>query len=103
MTAAAGVVQLELPTLSELGPEPQLSAEVYERRQDALRRRMVSAGLDVVVDYADREASANSSYLTGFDPRFEEALVLLDAGSVAIVTGNESISLVPDCPGEVNA
>ena len=39
-----------------------------------LRRRMDERGLDQLVVYADREHSANLSYLTGFDPRFEEAL-----------------------------
>ena len=30
-----------------------------------------------VVVYADREHSANLSYLTGFDPRFEEAVLIV--------------------------
>ena len=35
------------------------------------------AGLDAFVVYADREHFANMAYLTGFEPRFEEALLLL--------------------------
>ena len=40
---------------------------------------MQQAGLTFLVVYADREHSANLSFLTGFDPRFEEAVLLLDA------------------------
>ena len=43
------------------------------RRVDALRERASARGYDRLVVYADREHSANLSFLTGFDPRFEEA------------------------------
>jgi hypothetical protein len=40
--------------------------------------------------YADREHSANVSYLTGFDPRFEEAILVVGAtAEPAILVGNE--------------
>ena len=40
--------------------------------------------------YADREHSATISYLTGFDPRFEEALLVVgQEGDPAILVGNE--------------
>jgi len=31
-----------------------------------------------LVVYADREHSATISWLTGFDPRFEEAILVID-------------------------
>ena len=99
MSATTSITRVDLPELHRLEPEPMIPVEVYERRQHALRQRMHEAGLDALVVYADREHFANSSYLTGFDPRFEEALVLLDADSVTILAGNESISLVADLPG----
>ena len=34
-------------------------------------------GYDRLVVYADREHSANLAYLTGFDPRFEEAMLVV--------------------------
>jgi hypothetical protein len=98
----SAIIELELPGLSELGPEPELPGELYERRQVDLRRRMREAGLDVLAIYADREHFASSNYLTGFDPRFEEALVILDGESVWILAGNESISLIEGLPGEVS-
>ncbi len=34
-------------------------------------------GYDRLVIWADREHSANLAYLTGFDPRFEEAMLIV--------------------------
>jgi Xaa-Pro aminopeptidase len=51
---------------------------------------MTTRGLDRVLIYADREHSATMSFLTGFDPRFEEALLIVaDAGEPLILVGNE--------------
>jgi Xaa-Pro aminopeptidase len=51
------------------------------------------------VVYADREHSANLSYLSGFDPRFEEAvLVLGDEPDPAILVGNECWGLAGAAP-----
>lgn len=84
---------VELPALSALGPEPALAEAVYAARLAATRARMADAGLDALIVYADREHYANVSYLTGFDPRFEEALLLLRAGGEPVVlAGNESLS-----------
>lgn len=74
------------------GPEeiPGIPPAVYKARIVRLRERMVEAGLDVVAVYADREHSANIAYLTGFDPRFEEALFILTAdGQKTLIVGNE--------------
>ena len=49
----------------------------YADRLARLRERAGARGFDRVVVYADREHSANLSYLTGFDPRFEEALLVV--------------------------
>ena len=55
------------------------------RERDATER-----GYDRLVVYADREHSANLAYLTGFDPRFEEAILVVGpAGEPAILVGNE--------------
>ncbi len=84
---------VELPALSALGPEPVLAEAVYAARLTATRARMADAGLDALIVYADREHYANVSYLTGFDPRFEEALLLLRAeGEPVVLAGNESLS-----------
>jgi len=63
---------------------------VYRARIAATRTRMARAGLDVLVVYADREHFATMLWLTGFDPRFEEALLVIRHDrSPLFVVGNE--------------
>ena len=53
----------------------------------------------MLVVWADREHSANMSYLSGFDPRFEEALLLVPIGDQRhprLLVGNECLGFVPD-------
>ena len=38
---------------------------------------METRGYDHIVVWGDREHSANIAYLTGFDPRFEEAVLIV--------------------------
>ena len=52
-----------------------------------------------VVVYADREHSANLAYLTGFDPRFEEALLIVGpAGDPTLLVGNECVGMAAAAP-----
>lgn len=84
---------VEIPPLAPLEAEPVLGEAVYAGRIAAARERMDAAGLDALLVYADREHYANVSFLTGFDPRFEEALLVLrPTGPPAILCGNESLS-----------
>ncbi len=49
--------------------------------------------------WADREHSANIAYLTGFDPRFEEAVLIVGTtGDPAILLGNECFDLGAAAP-----
>ena len=69
---------------------PAIPAATYARRCDEALAR---SGADWLFVYADREHSANLLHLSGFDPRFEEALLLLGPGGRRVlVTGNESLS-----------
>ncbi|HEX7172765.1 MAG TPA: hypothetical protein VF365_09190, partial [Candidatus Limnocylindria bacterium] len=55
-----------------------------------LRDRLGEREYERLLVYADREHSANISYLTGFDPRFEEALLIVGPDEEpAILVGNE--------------
>jgi hypothetical protein len=60
----------------------------------------VTAGLDALVVYADREHFANLSYLTGYGPRFEESLLIIVPGQTPVLlVGNEGeayAKVVPD-------
>jgi hypothetical protein len=78
---------------------PEIPAGVYHERIHRLRARSLPRDWDRLVVYADREHSANLSYLTGFDPRFEEALlVLAPDGDPAVLVGNECYGLAGAAP-----
>ena len=78
---------------------PELSAETHTQRLDRLRERMETHRYDRLVVYADREHSANLSYLTGFDPRFEEALLIVGPdGDPAVLVGNECWGMADAAP-----
>jgi hypothetical protein len=77
---------------------PELPAELYPARVARLRES-AAARYDRVVVYADREHSANLSYLSGFDPRFEEALLVLGpTGDPAVLVGNENTGMAAAAP-----
>ncbi|EPE94629.1 M24 family metallopeptidase [Rhizobium grahamii] len=85
--ALASVV---LPNFGALGTQPQIPPATYSARADAALK---AAGTDWLVVYADREHFGNIMHLSGFEPRFEEALLLLGpCGRRVIITGNESES-----------
>lgn len=91
--------EVSLPDFGMPSEIPSLPEAIYEERLAELRRRAEAAGHEVLVVYADREHSANMSYLTGFDPRFEEALLVvrLDGDPVALV-GNECVGMAQAAP-----
>ena len=61
-------------------------------------------GYDRLVVYADREHSANLAYLTGFDPRFEEAMLVVGpAGEPALLVGNECFGMAGAAPLPIDA
>ncbi|MBS1835076.1 MAG: aminopeptidase P family N-terminal domain-containing protein [Acidobacteria bacterium] len=71
---------------------PAASAAELEANLERLRAAMRDRGLTHALVYGDREHFGNLHYLTGFDPRFEEALLVLKAGddnTPLILVGNE--------------
>ncbi|MFN2629637.1 MAG: Xaa-Pro aminopeptidase [Gaiellaceae bacterium] len=68
---------------------PTVSVEEYDARMDALYARCDHAW---VVVYGDREHAANLSFLCNFDPRFEEALLVLGPPHRRVLlVGNEGV------------
>ena len=95
----ARLADIELPDFGLAETEPQVPAAVYATRVERLRERAERRGYDRLVVYADREHSANLSYLTGFDPRFEEAVFVLGpGGEPAILVGNECYGMAGAAP-----
>ena len=83
-------------------PEPDctgvpvlISDEVMEKRCAAVMARMEEENLDSLVVYGDLEHGQNFAYLTGFLPRFEEALLVLNRnGHHTMLMGNENLNKV---------
>ena len=87
--------KIPLPAFGAPTEIPQLPPEIYPARIKKILDRMKEENLDVLLVYADREHSANLAYCTGFDPRFEEALLILSGeGKATLVLGNECINVV---------
>jgi hypothetical protein len=86
----AVLTDIEKPDFGEPVHEPVLDRQLYSARLDRLRSRMRLHDLDAVVIYGDREHVANISWAAGYDPRFEEALLLVTADRTpALFAGNE--------------
>ncbi len=87
------IVNAEPFSLSvEAASFPTFALCEYEARIRALRNRMRADGIDHVVVYADREHFTNVYFLTGYDPRFEEALLIVNADesrNPTLLLGNE--------------
>jgi hypothetical protein len=95
----ARLAEITLPDFGMPDVRPVVPASLYAGRIERLRERAAAAGHDRLVVYADREHSASLAYLTGFDPRFEEAvLVLGPGGDPAILVGNECGGMAAAAP-----
>ena len=87
------------PTSACRSSEPLLPTSIYADRLERLRARLDDRSYDHLVVWADREHSANLAYLTGFDPRFEEAVLVVGAsGDPALLVGNECYGTAEAAP-----
>ena len=80
-----------MPTYMAQTAPAALTPTVYESRLASLK---TAAGCDWVVVYGDREHAADITFLSNFDPRFEEAILVLGATN-HIIVGNEGLGYVP--------
>jgi hypothetical protein len=85
------LMDVELPEFGVPSEQPKLTSQIYADRLTGLALQMQSRGLSALVVYADREHFANIAYLTEFEPRFEEALLIFLPGKPPVVmTGPEN-------------
>jgi hypothetical protein len=99
ITSTARLAEITLPEFEVPDPAPSLPEETYRARLERLRAGMEERRLDRLVIYADREHSASLAYLTGFDPRFEEAILVVGTtDGPAILVGNECYGLAGAAP-----
>ena len=84
------LIEIEWPEFGEAAPPPTADLSEFEARLTATRAAMERAGLSHLVVYGDREHFANLTYLTNFDPRFEEAVLIIRLDDdPLLVVGNE--------------
>ena len=87
------------PDFGEADVRPELPPGRHAERIEGLRARMTQRGYDHLIVWADREHSAGIAFLTGFDPRFEEAILIVGSdGDPAILVGNECWGMAGAAP-----
>ena len=95
----ARLVEIDLPDLESSSDIEIVADHVHATRALYFAQALEDMGLDLGVVYADREHSANLSYLTGFDPRFEEAILVVVPGRTPVVlVGNECWGMAGAAP-----
>ncbi len=102
MAQTAALRRIHIPEFGIPTNEVALPAGTYVSRWDRLRAAARGIGVQTLVVYGDREHMANIAYICGYDPRFEEALFIInvdrpDARPVLVV-GNEGMGYVPASP-----
>ena len=84
------LIEKEWPEFGSAERPARVEVSELEGRLKALRAGMAAEGLTHIVVYADREHFANIAYLTNFDPRFEELiLIVTESENPLLVVGNE--------------
>jgi hypothetical protein len=96
---AARLVEIERPHFESVPVPAPVPAEVYRAHLSALRTAASDRGITHVLVYGDREHVGNLMWATGFDPRFEEALLVVGPGRPPLVlAGNECLPYVAVSP-----
>jgi Xaa-Pro aminopeptidase len=93
------LIEIDWPDFGVPAVPPRISRSDLAARLVAIRAGMDRRGLDALVLYGDREHSANLLWASGFDPRFEEALMVVrHEGPPLLVAGNECLSYTAASP-----
>lgn len=86
------LIEVDWPEFGMPEELPAVSRAEHEARLEAARGGMRELGLSHLLVYGDREHAANLLYLSGYDPRFEEAVLILGAqGPPRLLVGNEGL------------
>jgi len=84
------LIEIDWPEFGVAACPPPPSTAELDARIDNLRVRMDELKITHIVVYGDREHFANLAYLTGFDPRFGESLLIVGrTATPLILVGNE--------------
>jgi hypothetical protein len=95
-----GLRHVMLPEFGEPTVMPSLPKRLHAQRLELCLARARAAGFDMVIVYGDREHAANIAYLSGYDPRFEEALLIFGKTEMPqLLIGNEGWGYAELCDG----
>lgn len=84
-----------LPIADNSGQPVILGDQTYVERKEKILALMKKYNFSSLMIYADKEHGSNFEYLTGFIPRFEEAIQILNQdGSSTLILGNENANKV---------
>lgn len=86
-----GLIRLDWPEHGSPDVPPAPDRAELAARMAALRAAMARRGYEALVVYGDREHAANLEWLTGFDPRFEEAVLVVTPQDALMIAGNECL------------
>ncbi len=85
------LIRIDWPDFGTPDLPPALTLPEMRGRLAAFRRAIAARGYGAAVVYGDREHAANMQWLTGFDPRFEEAVLVVTPGDALLLAGNECL------------
>ena len=85
------LIRTPWPDFGQPALPPVLDLATLRVRLARARAAIAVRGLAALVIYADREHAANMHWLTGFDPRFEEAVLIVTPGAATLLVGNECL------------
>ena len=92
------LIRIDWPDNGAPDLPPAFTLAEAEARLQALRRAAAARGFEAIVVYGDREHAANIHWLTGFDPRFEEAVLVVTPGDALLLAGNECLAYTAVSP-----
>jgi len=101
MVSHAELAELNLPEFGVPLKAPQIPSQTYLDRIQSLKEKATQKGYGAFIVYGDREHFANMAWLIGYDPRFEEALLLIDLernDKPILIVGNEGIGYTDVSP-----
>lgn len=93
------IKEINWPDFGEAQPVLTPTTDELNERIFKCREIMKQRNLSHLVIYGDREHFSNIMYLTHFDPRFEEALLIIgEKDTPLILVGNECVGHLPVSP-----
>jgi len=98
MMHMASLIRREWQSTAMPDVPPELSEAELSPRIARLRKVGQQLGYDALVIYGDREHAANVHWLTGFDPRYEETVLIVTASDALLIAGNECLSYTAISP-----